>query len=446
MTKIHCIGIGGIGISGIAQILYEKGAKVSGSDIEDSPLIESMRQKGIKINIGHDASLITPDINEVIYSSAVPQDNDELMKAVELGIPAITFSEAVKKFTDGLYTIAICGTHGKTTVTAFSALALIAGDKDPTVIIGSTLKEFNNSNYRVGEGKYFIVEACEYKRNFLHYDPNVIIITNIEAEHLDYFKDIEDYKDAYREFVNKLPEDGFIIANGDDKEVMDVIKDYKGNIILFSSNNKDTDWYIEGNEIFKAGEKVGELELKIPGDFNKQNALCGLILGQILHIEREVILEKFKTYTGSWRRFEEIGYFEGIKLISDYAHHPTAIKKTLHAAKEKYPEARICCIFQPHQYNRTKHFLPEFAASFDESDYVIIPSIYKVRDSKQDTDSISVLDLVDELKKHKENSFYLPEYAQIRDFLKQHKNDIDITFIMGAGDIWTLGDFLLGNA
>ncbi len=443
MTKIHCIGIGGIGLSGIAQILYDKGAEVTGSDIEDSPLIESMRKKGIEISIGHDSALITSNITKVIYSSAVPHDNAELLKAKELEIPTITFSEAVKEFTQNLYTIAICGTHGKTTVTAFSALALIAGEKDPTVIIGSTLKEFNNSNYRVGKGKYFIVEACEYKRNFLHYDPSVVIITNIEAEHLDYFKDLEDYKDAYREFINKVPEDGFIIANGDDEEVLDVIKSFKGNVILFSTKQPNTDWYIEGNEIFKAGEKVSKLELKIPGEFNKQNALCGLILGQILNIDREAILDKFKEYSGSWRRFEEIGEFYGIKLISDYAHHPTAIIKTLHATHEKYPDSRICCIFQPHQYNRTKHFLPEFAASFKEAKYVIIPSIYKVRDSKEDTDAISVEDLVNELKKHKENSFYLPEYEQIRDFLKKHRDDIDITFIMGAGDIWTLGEFLL---
>jgi len=233
--KIHCIGIGGIGLSGIAQILHEKGAQVSGSDIEDSPLIQSMIKKGIEVRIGHDDSYITPDLTQIIYSSAVPDDNVELKKARELGIPIITFSESIKKFTGDLYTIAVCGTHGKTTVTALSALALMAGEKDPTVIVGSTLKELNDTNYRVGEGKYFVVEACEYKRNFLRYDPDVVILTNIEAEHLDYFKDLEDYKDAYKEFVSKLPYDGFIIANGDDKNVLDVVSVFNGNIILFST-------------------------------------------------------------------------------------------------------------------------------------------------------------------------------------------------------------------
>lgn len=441
--KIHCIGIGGIGLSGLAQILHEQGAEVSGSDIEDSFILENMRRNGIKVYIGHNESHITPDISRIIYSSAVPEDNIELKKARDLNIDIISFSEAVKEFTQNRYTIAVCGTHGKTTVTAFASLALMAGDLDPTVIIGSNLKEFSGHNFRTGKGKYFIVEACEYKRNFLHYSPDVIIITNIEAEHLDYFKDLEDYKEAYREFIKKLPEDGFVIANGDDQNVLDVIKDFKGNLILFSARDKNRDWYLNKNEIWKAGEKIGEISLSIPGEFNKTNALCAIILGQILKIDRDKIFEKFKEYNGAWRRFEDIGSFRGIKIISDYAHHPTAIKKTLKAAHEKYPDSKICCIFQPHQYNRTKNFLPEFAQSFKEAEFVIIPNIYKVRDTKEDTDSVSVKDLIEALEKNGKKVFNISDYEDIREFLVQQKANIDLVFIMGAGDIWKFGNFLL---
>jgi len=443
--KIHCIGIGGIGLNGIAQILFDNGAEVSGSDIEESPIMDEMREKGMNIYIGHDEKYITKDLTKVIYTSAIPENNVELKKAKESGIPLYTFAQAVKDFSKDLYTIAVCGTHGKTTITAFCALTLLTGDKDPNVIIGSRLKEFNNASYRVGKGKYFVVEACEYKRNFLNFTPHIIILSNVEADHLDYFKDLEDYKSAYKEFIAKLPEDGFLIANADDPNIPDVIKNFKGNIVMFSEKDKNCDWYLKNNEIWKAGEKVGEINLAIPGDFNRLNALCGLILGQILNIDREKILEKYKSYTGAWRRFEYIGEFMDMKLISDYAHHPTAIKKTLEAAKEKFPKEKICCIYQPHQYNRTKHFLNEFAESFKNADIVIIPSIYKVRDTASDTESVSVEDLVNAIKNKGTDVHLISEYEDIREFLIQNRSKIDVVFIMGAGDIWTLGDYILKN-
>jgi UDP-N-acetylmuramate--alanine ligase len=440
--KIHCIGIGGIGLSGLAQILNEQGNEVSGSDMEDSEILEGMRQKGMKVFIGHDEDYLSNDATRVIYSSAIPETNPELQKAIKLGKKMQTFPQAVKEFTENLYTIAICGTHGKTTTTALVSLALIAGDKDPTVIIGSKFKEFGNKGYHVGNGEMFVVEACEYKRNFLNYSPNIIVLTNLEAEHLDYFKGLEDYKNAFKEFIAKLPEDGFLIANIDDENVLDVIKAFKGNLITFASQNKDADFVINGDRVMKGQDEIGVIDLKVPGEFNKMNALCGLIVGETMGVNKGLVLEKFKEFSGTWRRFETLGDFIGIKIISDYAHHPTAISKTIAATKDKYPGKKICCIFQPHQYNRTKEFLSEFGESFKNVDIVIIPNIYQVRDKKEDIEAISEGLLIEVIASHGTKTFNIKEYSEIKDFLIQHKNEIDIVFIMGAGDIWHFGEYL----
>jgi len=428
--KIHLIGIGGIGLSGLAQILHEQGNIVTGSDIEDSQIISSMKEKGIAISIGHDYGLINNNIDKVIYSSAIPKSNPELNKAKELNIKTLKYSEAIKEFTEDSYTIAICGTHGKTTVTAFSSLALLAGDKDPTVIIGSSLREFENNNYRLGKDEFFIVEACEYKRNFLNYSPNVIILTNLEAEHLDYFKDLEDYKSAFKEFIAKLPEDGYLIANGDDENVLDVIKDAKAQTILFT----------------KEDERLNEIILSIPGEFNKLNALCGLILGQLFNIERNKILEKFKTFKGAWRRYEIIGKYNEMLVINDYAHHPTAIKATIEATKNKYPEAKICCVFQPHQYNRTKNFINEFSKAFKEAKTVILPDIYKVRDKKEDVEGISIDDLVESINKNGTETLKITDYQDIKEYFEDNHTKYDVLLIMGAGDIWKFGEYLFHSA
>lgn len=440
---IHCIGIGGIGLSGLAQILYAQGNKVSGSDMHESHIIERMQEKGLEIFIGHNESNLSNDVSKVIYSSAIPDTNPELSKAKEMGIEIVTFSQAISDFTHDMFTIAVCGTHGKTTVTSMSALALIAGEKDPTVVVGSSLKEFGGDNYRMGNGDYFLVEACEYKRNFLRYHPNIIILTNLEAEHLDYYKDLEDYKSAFKDFIAKLPEDGYLIANADDENVLDVIKSYSGNVITFGSKNPDADFILRGNKIEKAGEFVGEFNLSVPGDFNMMNSLSALVLGQILHIEREKIIDALNKFTGAWRRFELIGDFNKIMLINDYAHHPTAIESTIKATKERYPDKKVCCIFQPHQYNRTKNFLPEFANSFKEADSVIIPNIYQVRDKQEDLEAISVKDLINAIKDKGVNVYHLETYERIRDYLKKNPDQVDIALIMGAGDIWELGDYLL---
>jgi len=442
---IHFVGIGGIGLSGLAQIFNEQGKIISGSDICESHLTERMREKGIKIDIGHSEANISSAVTKVIYSSAVPKSNPELEKAKKMGIPVVTFAEAIGGFTKDMFTIAVCGTHGKTTVTSMAALSLVAGDKDPMVIVGASIKELNNDNYRLGHGDYLLVEACEYKRNFLNYSPNIIVLTNIEVEHLDYYKNLDDYKSAFKEFIAKLSKNGYLIANVGDENVRDILKDYSGNLITFTSDESNADWLLRGNKIEKAGEFIGEFDLSIPGDFNMTNALAVLALGQLLHIDRGETISTLNKFTGAWRRFELIGEFNDIMLISDYAHHPTAIFNTIKATKEKYIGKKLACIFQPHQYNRTKNFLSDFAEAFRGADVVIVPNIYKVRDTQEDINSVSAKDLVDLINKKGVKSYNLKTYEQIKKYLKENPDHVDIVIIMGAGDIWELGDYLTNS-
>ncbi len=434
--RIHCIGIGGIGLSGLAQILHEQGHTVSGSDMNESHLLEAMKEKGITIYIGHDETHVDDTVDMVIYSSAIPETNPELTYARHHNIETITFSEAISDFTMDNYTVAVCGTHGKTTVTSMAALVMVEGGEDPTVVVGSQVEQLNNSNYRQGNGEIFLVEACEYKRNFLRYNPNIIILTNLEAEHLDYYKDLEDYKSAFKEFIEKLPKDGYLIANIDDANVRDVIADQKANVITFSAHNDDADYKIRDNM----------LKLSVPGSFNKMNALAAYILGDLLEINRETIIKTLNNFKGSWRRFDVMGEYNNIIVVNDYAHHPTAIKSTLKATREKYPEKKICCIFQPHQYNRTKQFLPEFASSFKNADTVIIPNIYQVRDTKKDMESISVNDLIQAVKQEGIKTYHLDTYEKIKTYLKDNKDNVGVALIMGAGDIWELGEYLVAES
>lgn len=442
---IHCIGIGGIGLSGLAQILHEQGHAVSGSDMNDSHLLHVMQEKGIDIYTGHDAEHIDSSVDLVIFSSAIPETNPELSYARKHHIETMTFSEAIGEFTEDTYTIAVCGTHGKTTVTSMAALVMVAGKKDPTVVVGSQVKQLDNNNYRQGNGGMFLVEACEYKRNFLRYNPNIIILTNLEAEHLDYYNNLEDYKSAFKEFIEKLPADGYLIANSDDANVRDVISGQNVNVITFARDNADADYTIDDNTIYKGKKKQGTLHLSIPGDFNQMNALAAYILGDILSINSKTVIKTLNGFTGSWRRFDVMGTYKSITVINDYAHHPTAIKSTLNATRKRYPGKNICCIFQPHQYNRTKQFLPEFASSFKEADSVIIPNIYRVRDTKQDITSISVDDLIDAIQKQGIQTQHLETYEEIQTYLKNNSDSVDIALIMGAGDIWELGEFLVAE-
>jgi UDP-N-acetylmuramate--alanine ligase len=418
--NIHFIGIGGIGTSSIAQILHHKGKKISGSDTTPSALTKSLKLSGIKMKIGHNEKAITPKTDLVIYSPAIPQSNVELKQAKKLKIPTISYSQALGELTKDYFTIAVAGTHGKSTTTAMIALIAEKAGLDPSVVIGTKIRQFKNRNFRTGKSKYLIIEACEYKKTFLHIYPDILVLTNIEADHLDYYKDLADYKKAFKDLVKKVPKEGKIIIDEKDKHLKDVTKNAKCRI---------TTW----KEL-----KINELKLtpRVPGKFNIENATNAAATCKILGIDDKTIEKTITAFTGTWRRLE-IKRKKGYKctFIDDYAHHPTEIQLTLTAIREQNPEAKILCVYQPHQYSRTHMLLKEFGRSFYDADKVIIPNIYKVRDSEEDIAKVSTDDLVAEINKYHRRAKNGHGLEKTADYIKKNHSKFDIIITMGAGDI-----------
>jgi len=440
----YLVGIGGISMSGIAFLLAQKGFRVSGSDITDSEIIEKLRKRGIQVNLSQKEENINSDIDFVVYSAAIPYNNPELKKARSLKIPLIKRSEIIGKLMKDKYGIAIAGMHGKTTTTSLITLLLDKAGLDPTALIGTEVKEIGG-NFRYGKSDYFIAEACEYHNAFLDFKPKVAIITNIEAEHLDYFKNLNRILKSFSRFVSQLPPDGLLIICQDNKNNMKVISRAKCKVITYGFEpNAD---FVAFNVISKAGyirfdiryqnKILKGFELRIPGLHNVLNALATIALGLYLNIDIEVIKNTLINFRGASRRFELVEKINGITIISDYAHHPTEIKNTLLGASTFYPQSRIICVFQPHQYKRTKSLLKDFGASFEKADIVIIPNIYRVsgRDSEKDIRTMPPEKLVKEIQKNKTRAIFGDGFYNTKKYLLRILKPGDILIIMGAGDI-----------
>lgn len=440
---IHFIGIGGIGNSGLAQVLFNKGKKISGSDSTKSEITKSLEISGIKVTIGHSEDNIKTKHELIIYSPAIPKDNPELVKAKKLKIKILSYPEALGELTKNYYTIAIAGTHGKSTTTAITSLILEEGGLDPTVIIGTKLKQFKNQNYKIGKSNYLVIEACEYKRSFLSLNPNILIITNIELDHPDYYKDLNDYISAFKELSNKISKEGTIIINTDDKNSKKAVENSKAQIIEWGKTGKKTKYQLKENELIyeeelstKNKKENLKIEPSVPGIFNIENAAFAGIAGLTLNIKTEKIENGIKKFKGTWRRMESKTKNMGkCKFIDDYAHHPTEIKATLKAIREENPKAKILCIFQPHQYNRTRMLLKDFGKAFDDANRVIIPNIYEVRDNEEDIKAVSAKNLANEINKHKNKAKELGTIEKTAEFIKENHSKYDIIVTMGAGNI-----------
>lgn len=449
--RVHFIGIGGTGMSGLAGILQNFGKYITGSDNESSHITHKLQKNGINTIEHHSAKNIKKALDLVIYSLAIEESNQELKAARLQKIPILSYPEAVGQLTKQFYTIAICGTHGKSTITALISKILLENNFDPTVLLGTTMKELKGRNFRVGKSKILVLEACEYRRAFLNYSPRVIVLHTLDPDHLDYYRDFADYLKAFREFASKLPPEGYFFGNLDDEDIYDVLKTLQGkkfplyNTFTYGTKYASSDFYLKEKTIIQKDKHLGELNLKIPGFHNRTNALAAFSVCATLGIAPRDILQGLNTYEGAYRRFELRGKLGKTLIIDDYGHHPTEIKATLDAARELFPKKKICVVFQPHQYSRTKKLFKEFAASFGKADCVIIPNIYEVRDTEGDKGSVSAEKLVNEIKKHHTAGFvrYGEGISNTVKFLKKNAKNFDVILTMGAGDVWKVAEGLL---
>lgn len=448
---IHFIGIGGISMSGLAEILLEEGFTVSGSDAKASPLTEGLIERGAKIFYGQRASNITDSVEVVVYTAAIHPDNPEFACAKEKGLPMLTRAELLGQIMRNYDTpIAVSGTHGKTTTTSMVSHILLRGECDPTISVGGILPAIGG-NIRVGQSETFLTEACEYTNSFLSFFPKISIILNMDADHLDFFKDIDDIRHSFRLFAELLPADGTLIINADTPKYEDIIKDLPCKVITYSlDGNADyTASEITYDEFGHAtfhvqhnGTEYGICSLKVPGIHNVSNALAAIACGDLLGLSPEVILGGLTDFTGTDRRFQYKGTVGGVTIIDDYAHHPTEIEATLRAAKN-YPHKKIWCVFQPHTYTRTKALLPEFAKALTLADHVVLADIYAARET--DHLGISSEDVKNKIVELGTPCEYFPTFDEIENFLLENCTQGDLLITMGAGDVVNIGEQLLGK-
>ncbi len=445
----HFIGIGGISMSGLAAILLKEGFSVSGSDAHESELTDRLTKAGARIVYEQVAANITDDIDAVVYTAAIHSSNPEYAAAVEKGIPMLSRAELLGQMMKN-YRVPICvsGTHGKTTTTSMAAHVLMAADQDPTISVGGILPLING-NYRIGSNDAFLMEACEYTNSFLSFFPKISIILDIDADHLDFFKDLDDIRNSFRRFAELLPDDGTLIINADDPACKMITKGLKAKVITYSLSNKgeytaDLITYDTlGHASFRAlrnGTPVGSFSLQVPGEHNVSNALATIALAQELGIDPETIQQGFESFHGTNRRFEKKGTMNGAAVIDDYAHHPTEIKATLHTA-ERVPHNRVWCVFQPHTYTRTKALLPQFAEALSIADHVVLADIYAAREL--DIYGVSSGDLQDEIRKLGTDCDYFHHFTEIEDYLRANVQEGDIVITMGAGNIVQVGEAII---
>lgn len=447
---VHFIGIGGISMSGLAQILIGAGFTVSGSDARRSPITERLSAMGAVINYPQADCNITPDIDLVVYTAAIAQDNPEYAAAVRQSVPLMTRASLLGQIMKNYpMPIAVSGTHGKTTTTSMLSEVLLAADMDPTLSVGGILKSIGG-NIRVGKSDYFVTEACEYTNSFLSFFPKISIILNIEADHLDFFKDIDDIRHSFRRFAQLLPEDGFLIINSGIDNIRELTDGLDCNVVTFGRDAGADYSYTDASydalgkgtyTLLKNGKPDGTIRLGVVGEHNILNSLSVVALSDILGIDRAVVQHAFSHFSGTERRFELKGTVGGVTVLDDYAHHPTEITATLKAAAN-YPHKTLWCVFQPHTYSRTKAFLHDFAKALMPADRIILTDIYAARE--KNTIGITSADLQREIQNLGKDCLYLRTFDQVENFLLENCIDGDLLITMGAGDVVKIGENLLG--
>jgi len=446
--NVHFIGIGGISMSALAEILISRGYIISGSDISDSDLLKRLAAKGAEIHIGHDPFFVD-NADVVVYTAAVKADNPEMNEALRKNLPLLQRAELLGQIMQTFpVSIGVSGSHGKTTTTSMISMAMLKAGLDPTVLIGGELNELGG-NVRIGESPYFITEACEYVGSFLHFHPHIAVILNIDRDHLDYFKDIDHIYDTFMKFAKLVPPDGYIVGCTDDPLVEKLMSEVSCNTISYGITKKadlnaeTIEFDLHACASFEArykGRILGNLSLKVPGRHNIYNALATLATVQAMGIPLSEINEALQQYTGTKRRFEYKGNYNGITIVDDYAHHPAEIAATLSTAKN-LPYNKIWCVFQPHTYTRTKKLFSEFVSSLSGIDHVILTDIYSARE--KDTHEIHSRHLSDAISNAGENCAYISSFDEIAEHLNKNAQPGDLVITMGAGDVHVVGEKLL---
>ena len=438
-------------MSGLAEILLARGFRVSGSDSAENTLTEHLQDDGAVVYRGQRASNLAEDVDVVVYTAAVHEDNPELAEAGRRGIPVLTraqlLGQIMRNYQDA---VAIAGTHGKTTTTSMVTEILLAAGADPTISVGGILHSIGG-NVRIGQDGCFVTEACEYTNSYHALFPTVEVILNIREDHLDFFRDLADIRDSFHTFVKLLPEGGTLIINGDIPDYEEILGDTSCRVVTFALENRQADYQAEqirynekgfaSFDIVRKGVRIGHIDLEVRGEHNVANALAAAAVGDVLGLPEEAVEKGLDGYTGTERRFEFKGTLGGVTVVDDYAHHPDEIRATLLAAR-KLDQKKIWCVFQPHTYTRTKALLKEFARALALADEVVLAKIYPARET--DDLGISSADLAAELEALGKKAHYFETFDEIENFLLEKLVPGELLITMGAGDVVKIGENLLG--
>lgn len=440
-ARVHIMGIGGFGMSAIARVMHGQGYQVSGCDMQSSPLIDQLRKLSILIDLEHDrAHISTYNVEVLVVSSAIPEDHPEIDAAIQMGIPVFKRSDILAVLLAGKKTIAIAGTHGKTTTTAMTAHILTETGKDPSYMVGGIMAN-TGTNARAGSGDVFVVEADEYDGMFLGLHPDIAVVTSLEMDHPDMFSSIREVRALFREFVEQVPDEGLLIANHDSPETIKLVKERQVfNKPAFSYGLTGGMWRADELRVSAIGKMeflvqrlgfdVEQVALQVVGEHNVNNALAALAVAVEVGVELKSAVSAMNTFQGVGRRFEKLTEATGVIVLDDYAHHPTAIKTTLDAVKARYPDGTIWAVWQPHTFSRTRALLSEFLTSFDVADHLIITDIYRSRDTE--TFGITAESLLAQFV-HRDARHY-SDMQYIADYIFQRVRPNDVVIVMSAGD------------
>ena len=453
--RFHFIGAGGIGMSGLAQLMMKNEAIITGSDETLTEVIDNLRTKGAKITIGHRSRNLRLGTNAVVISAAIKENNPELKLARHRGYKVYKYAQMLGKLMDCYEGIAVSGTHGKSTTSGWLTYILNEASLEPNFIIGALVTQLGSSS-AAADGKYFIAEACEYDRSFLNLKPKIACILNIEQDHLDYYKNEDEIVEAFCQFALGIKPNGVLIANGQDANIARIINDPRfvnnekavtyetfgldENCNFYTRNISLTEDGFYSFDIYHNDTLLGSTWISIPGEHNIMNALAVTAIAVNAGLDPELVLELLPGFTGIDRRLMLKGMCGGITVLDDYAHHPTEIRASLQAIRQKYQPKRLWCIFQPHQYSRTRFLLDDFAESFKLADITIVPEIYFVRDSLSAKKEINAQILVNRIRANGNKALFIDNFGDICDHLQSNLNEGDVVVSMGAGDIWKVAD------